>query len=70
MGIIEIKSTNNTDTMVFIDKITNITETAKGCCIYFSDTLRIDTTASFEDVKNAVYEQIARCEARKRDATL
>jgi hypothetical protein len=69
MKIIEIKSTNNTDTMVFIDKITHITETKKGCDIFFGD-YKLETTANFLDIKNAVYEQIARYEARKRDTTL
>ena len=69
MKILEIKSTNNTDTMVFIDRITHITETKKGCDIFFGG-YKLETTANFIDVKNAVYEQIVRCEARKRDATL
>lgn len=69
MKILEIKSNNNTDTMVFIDRITHITETKNGCYIFFGD-YKLETTANFLDVKNAVYEQIARCEARKRDATL
>lgn len=69
MKILEIKSTNNTDTMVFIDRITHITETKKGCDIYFGDH-KLETSAKFIDVKNAVYEQIARHEERKRDATL
>ena len=69
MKILEIKSTNNTDTMVFIDRITHITETKNGCDIFFGD-YKLVTAANFLDVKNAVYEQIARCKARKRDATL
>ena len=55
MKILEIKSTNNTDTMVFIDRITHITETKKGCDIFFGN-YKLETTANFLDVKNAIYE--------------
>ena len=67
MKLIEIKSNNNTDTMVFVDRITHITETKKGCDIFFGD-YKLETSANYLDVKNAVYEQIARYERRLIDA--
>lgn len=55
-----IKSTDNTDTLIFVDKIQYIRQTRTGVEIGLLDNTKITTTAEFDEVVNAL-SSIDRC---------
>lgn len=54
--ILVIKSTDNTDTIVFVDKIQYIRQRKEGIEIGLRDNTTITTTAEFNSVLNTVTE--------------
>ncbi len=56
--IILIKSTDNTDTIVFVDKIQYICQRKEGVEIGLRDNTTITTNAEFNSVLNAVTEAL------------
>lgn len=54
MNIIKVKSTDNTDTIIFGDKIQYILQKEKGCIIGLDNGVCIKTSAKFKDIEKAI----------------
>ena len=53
--MVHMPSTNNSDVLVFVDKIQCVIEKGNGCCVYLDNGHNIEATGiSFADVKDAL----------------
>ena len=58
-NFIEIKSTDNTDTIIFVDKIQYVLERENGCIIGLDNGVCIRSGAKFKDFKKSI-EKLSR----------
>ena len=55
---IKIKSEDNTDILMFVDKIQCVAERNKGCMIVLGYGRTITTSTPFETIENAILEAL------------